>query len=203
LEDAPGTTLQLLVVATDQRYCAGVDLASGVLVRAWAPQAPPETIHLYDTVRVTIDGSTDGLPDPADPEALWLTGPPELTGRLTGRRAERLLRPLLHPRDQPLLGIHAPAVRFWERRSDHPSVAVVEPEGPMMLLRHGNYLACRFGWRNTLIEMPCIDRRRAALMDRAQRSRMPGQRGDRLVVALHPPIDGHCHKVVEAVLSRP
>jgi len=52
----------------------------------------------------------------------------------------------------------------------------------------------------TLIELPCIDRRRAAVMDRTQQTRMAGQRGERLVVALHPPIDGHCHKVVEAVL---
>jgi len=203
LEDAPGTTLQLLVIATDLEYCAGVDLASGALVRAWSPEPPAQTLHLYDTVRVTIDGSTDGVPDPADPEALWLSGPPELTGRLSGRRVERLLRPLLHPQGQPLLGIHAPAVRFWERSSDHPSIGLVEPEGPIMLLRSGDYLACRFGWRGTLIELPCIDRRRAAVMDRTQQTRMAGQRGERLVVALHPPIDGHCHKVVEAVLPRP
>jgi hypothetical protein len=203
LEDAPGTTLELLVIATGLGYCAGVDLASGALVRVWSPEHPQESLHLYDTVKVTLDGSDDGVPDPADPEALWLTGAPELTGQLTGRRAERLLRPLMHPKGQPLLGIHAPAVRFWERSSDHPSIGLVEPEGPMMLRRNGDYLACRFGWRGTLIELPCIDRRLAALMDRARRTQMPGQRGDRLVVALHPPIDGHCHKVVEAVLPRP
>jgi hypothetical protein len=203
LVDAPGTTLELLVLATDRRYCAGIDLASGALVRAWSPVAFTPTVHLYDTVRVTLDGSTDGLPDPAEPEALCLTGAPEPTGRLRGRRVERLLRPLLHPQGQPLLGIHAPAVRFWERRSDHPSIAVVEPEGGLLLLREGEYLACRFGWRGTLVEMPCLDRRRAALMDRAGRTQMAGGKGERLVVALHPPIDGHCHKVVEAVLPRP
>ena len=203
LEDAPGTTLELLVLATDHRYCAGVDLASGALVRAWSLRPAERAVHLYDTVRVTLDGSIDGLPDPAQPEALSLAGPPERTGRLSGRRVERLLRPLLHPQNQPLLGIHAPAVRFWERCNDHPSIGLVEPEGPLILERSGDYLACHFGWRGTMIEMPCIDRRRAALMDRAGRARMTGERGDRLVVALHPPIDGHCHKVVEAILPRP
>jgi hypothetical protein len=203
LEDAPGTTLELLVLATDHRYCAGVDLASGALVRAWSPQPAERTLHLYDTVRVTLDGSIDGLPDPAQPEALSLAGPPERTGRLQGRRVERLLRPLLHPLGQPLLGIHGPAVRFWERCKDHPSIGLVEPEGLPVLERSGDYLACRFGWRGTLVEMPCIDRRQAAMMDRAGRARMTVNRGDRLVVALHPPIDGHCHKVVEAILPRP
>jgi hypothetical protein len=209
LEDAPGTTLELLVLATDHRYCAGIDLASGALVRAWSPEPiwslepAARAVHLYDTVRVTLDGSIDGLPDPAQPEALSLTGAPEPIGRLSGRRVERLLRPLLHPQNQPLLGIHAPAVRFWERCRDHPSIGVVEPEGQLLLLRDGDYLACRFGWRGTLLEMPCMDRRRAALMDRNGRMRMTGDRGDRLVVALHPPIDGHCHKVVEAILPRP
>jgi hypothetical protein len=40
-------------------------------------------------------------------------------------------------------------------------------------------------------------------MDRAGLTRMAAGRGDRLVVSLTPPIDGTCHKVVEAVLPRP
>lgn len=203
LEDAPGTTLELVVVAVRPGYCAGIDLASGALVRAWAPASPTESLYLYDTVRVTVDGATDKVPDPAEPEALWLAGPPERTGRLARRRIERLVRPLLHPANEPLLGIHAPAVRFWERSRDHPSIAVVEPERPLQFLRDGDYLACRFGWGGRLLDVPCIDQRLAALMDRAGRTQMAGGRDDRLVIALHPPIDGHCHKVVEAVLPRP
>lgn len=203
LVDAPGTTLELLVVAVRPRYCAGVDLASGALVRAWAPSSPTENLYLYDTVRVVVDGGSDKVPDPAEPEALWLAGPPERTGRLSRRRIERLLRPLLHPVTEPLLGVHAPAVRFWERRPDHPSIAVVEPQLPLQFFRDGNYLTCRFGWGGRLLDLPCIDQRLAGLMDRAGRTRSSGSRDDRLVVALHPPIDGHCHKVVEAVLPRP
>ncbi len=75
-----------------------------------------------------------------------LSGPPEPVRRLAGRRVQRMLRPLVHPGGQPLLGVSSSAVPFWERRPDHPSIAVVEPEGPISFWRDGPYLACRFEW---------------------------------------------------------
>ncbi len=202
LEDAPGTTLELLVLAADERYCAGVDLASGALVRTWSADPPEAPLHSYDTALVTLSEHPETVPDPSQPEALAAVGRPERTGHLPRRRAGRLLRPLVHPADAPLLGSHAPAVPFWERRRDHPSIALVEPHGRVVLQRQGTYLACHFGWRGTIVELPCIDRRLAAALDR-QTGRMTGNGRDyRLVVALHPPIDGHCHKVVEVVLPR-
>lgn len=203
LDDAPGTTLELLVLTADGRYCAGVDRASGALVRAWAPEPLHKPLRAYDTAQVTLDGAIDCIPDPTEPEGLPLVAPPQLTGRITGRRAERMLRALLHPKGEPLLGVHAPAVPFWERRPDRPSIALVEPERPAHLIRRGDYLGCRLVWRETLIELPCLDRRAAATMDRVGMTRMITDRGSRLLVALHPPIDGHCHKVVEAILPRP
>ncbi|MGH9076785.1 MAG: hypothetical protein ACRDY0_04930 [Acidimicrobiales bacterium] len=203
LVDAPGTTLALMVLAAGGRYCAGVDLASGAIVRTWSPEPATRPPRPYDTVEVTLDSAAGLVPDPTEPEGLALAGAPEGLGRLSGRRAERLLRPLLHPTDQPLLGLHAPAVPFWLRRPDHPSIAVVDPQGPLTLVRDGRYLACLFGWRGMTVELPCLDRRLAAAMDRAGLATMAGERGARMVVALHPPIEGHCHKVVEAVLDRP
>jgi hypothetical protein len=198
----PGATLSLLVVAADGRQCAGVDVDSGALVRAWSPQ-PGARVHPYDVVEVTLDGDVDSVPDPAEPEALMLVGPPRAVSRMSGRRCERLLRPLLHPRGQPLLGLAAPVVPFWERRSDHPSIALVEPDGPISLWRDGPYLACRFGWLGHERELPCLDRSMATQMDRAGRATIVAGKSDRLVVSLTPPIDGRCHKVVEAVLPRP
>ena len=200
---APGATLQLMVLAADERHCAGVDLASGALVRGWSSADPEERIHPYDVVNVVVDDEVDAVPDPAEPEAFALLGTPERVGHLTGRRCERLLRPLLHPKGQPLLGITATAVPFWERRADHPSIAVVEPDGPITLWREGPYLACRFLWQDHERELPCLDRDLAAAMDRSGRPWMAAPRRSRLVVALTPPIDGRCHKVVEAVLDRP
>ena len=109
----------------------------------------------------------------------------------------------MHPDDTPLLGSHTPAVPFWERRSDHPSVALVQPDGPVVLRREPTYLACRFAWQGTVRELPCLDRRSASDMDRQGRRQRLEPKRTRLVVALTPPIDGHCHKVVEAVLPRP
>jgi hypothetical protein len=202
LDVAPGTTLELLVVAFDGGQCAGIDLASGVLVRAWSSVRPERRPRAYDVVEVTLDEDRDVVPDPTAPEALPLVTAPEVIGHLAGRRAERLLRPLLHPSHEPLLGFHAPAIRFWERTPDRPSIAVVDA-GPFHLYREGTYLACRFAWQGVVRELPCLDRHVAAQLDRAGRVRAQGNRGDRLVVALTPPIDGHCHKVVEAILPRP
>jgi len=203
LAASPGATLELLVLAADGGQCAGVDLESGALVRAWSSHPGPPRLKAYDVVTVTIADDLDAVPDPSEPEAVVLAGPPEPVRRITGRRAERLLRPLLHPSRRPLLGTHAPAVPFWERRADHPSIALVEPEGPIVLHRESTFLACRFGWLGTGRELPCLDRRLATAMDRTGRIRVLASKGARLVVALTPPIDGHCHKVVEAVLPRP
>ncbi len=203
LRVAPGAELQLLVLAADGGQCAGVELGTGALVRAWSMVPAHEPLHPYDVVSVTLAEDTDAVPDPAEPEALVLADSPEPIGRITGRRAERMLRRLLHPPGQPLLGFHAPAVPFWERQPDRPSIGLVEPEGPILLCRDVGYLACRFVWQGAPRELACLDRRLAAEMDRAGITRLAGRKGDRLVVALTPPIDGHCHKVVEAVLRRP
>jgi hypothetical protein len=220
---ASGATLELMVVAADGRHCAGVDLASGALVRGWCraaddcaqpydqlddpnvryePGDPYDPIRPYDIVSVVVDDDTDSVPDPAEPEAFAMASPPERVGHLRGRRSERLLRPLLHPRGQPLLGMSSTVVPFWERSRDHPSIAVVEPEGPVTLWRDGPYLACRFAWLDYERELPCLDRDLAAQMDRSGRPWMAAPRRCRLVVALTPPIDGRCHTVVEAVLAR-
>jgi hypothetical protein len=200
---APGATLELLVLSADGNHCAGVDMASGALVRAWSPAASSHQLRPYDVVTVTLDENFDDVPDPHEPEALVLTGPPEPVRRLAGRRVQRMLRPLLHPDGQPLLGVSASAVPFWERRADHPSIAVVEPRGPISFWRDGPYLACRFEWCGHERELPCVDRYLAALMDRSGRRHVVARKGDRLVVALTPPIDGRCHKVVETLLPRP
>jgi hypothetical protein len=200
---APGATLNLLVLATDDHQCAGVDVASGTLVRAWSPEPNQGRVDPYDVVEVTLAEDADALPDPAEPEGVVLAGPPQPVSRMSRRRCERLLRPLLHPHGQPLLGLAAPVVQFWERRSDHPSIALVEPEGGIVLMRDKPYLACRFGWQGHERELPCLDRRLAAGMDRSGRSHLVASKGDRLLVSFTPPIDGRCHKVVQAVLHRP
>lgn len=208
LDDPPrlpvpaGATLQLLVVAAGELHCAGIDLDTGALVRTWAPAAPETRIRPHDVVSATCAADRDAVPDPAQPEGIGLAEPPVVVDRITGRRAERLLRPLLHPDNQPLLGVTATAIPFWQRSGDHPSIAVVEPRGRVLMVREGGYLGCRFEWQGHQRELPCLDRALAGYMDRHGRTRLTAGKGDRLVVALTPPIDGRCHKVVETLLRR-
>ena len=80
---------------------------------------------------------------------------------------------------------------------------MVEPEGAISFWRDRPYLACRFVWLGHERELPCVDRFLAGLMDRTGRTRLLADKGDRVLVALTPPIDGRCHKVVNALLPRP
>jgi hypothetical protein len=201
--DAPGTELELLVLAVDLDHLCAVDLESGALVRAWARGRIDPRLRPYDVVAATLGVFGDDVPDPAEPEAVVLADGPEPVGRLGGRRVERYLRPLIHPRDQALLGCHAPAVPFWERTADHPSIAVVEPERPAVVARRGGGLVCWFGWKGTVVHFPFLDRRVSWVMGRDGLARFDARRGQRLVLALTPPISGHCHKVVAGLLPRP
>lgn len=199
----PGTTLELLVLAVDTDHCEGIDLVSGALVRAWSPVPIDDELRPYDVVGGTLDDVIDLLPDPSQPEAVALSDAPERVGRITGKRAERYLRALVHPPDQPLLALHGPAIPFWQRTADYPSIAVVEPEGPAVIRLRDGVLSCLLRWRGVPVELPCVDRRLARLLAAAGRSRVDSGKGERLLVALAPPIEGHCHKVVAALLPRP
>ena len=201
---APGATLELLVLSARDTHCAGVDLASGALVRAWSPGPSNHQLRPYDVVGSPSTTTSTTSPTPTSRRRWSLAGPPSRSGACRGGRVERMLRRLLHPTGQPLLGESSSVVPFWERRPDQPSIAVVEPEGPITL------------WRER--SLPGLPVRLAGPRARAAVPRpLPGRRhgpdsgaahlaagkGDRLLVALTPPIEGRCHKVVEAVLPRP
>jgi len=201
--NTPGTELELLVLAADVDHCAGIDLVSGAIVRAWAPAPIDVDLRPYDVIGCTLDDTTDLLPDPSQPEAVPLSEPPERIGRVTGRRAERYLRAVLHPPGQPLLAIHGPAIPFWQRTADYPTIAVVEPEGPAIIRMRDGALSSLFRWRGVPVELPCTDRRLAGALATAGRTRVDSGKGERLLVALAPPVHGHCHKVVAGLLPRP
>jgi hypothetical protein len=202
LRDSPGTSLELLVVSTGERHCAGIDLASGALVRGWSPFYVDQRLRPYDIVQVTVGSDPDVLPDPTEPDAIVISGPPRLTGHMAGRPARRLIRPLLHPESVPLLGSPGPTVPFWERRADHPSVAVAEPSGALLVTVEMGGLWCHFSWGGRPHVLPCQDPRLGASLQRRGRRVAEMQPGTNIVVALQPPVSGYCHKVVEAVVPR-
>jgi hypothetical protein len=193
-----------MVLAVDADQCVGVDLASGALVRAWSAEPLDHDIRAYDVVAGTIDDAIDLLPDPTEPEAVAMAEPPSHVGRVSGRQVERYLRPLIHPPGQPLLGTYGPAVAFWERTPDHPSIAIVELDAPATVVTdEDGWLSCAFRWRGLALELPFVDTRLAEAMAVRGQTSIATSKGDRVVVALTPPISGHCHKVVAALLPRP
>ena len=187
---------ELLVLASGADVLAAVDLSTGGLVRADLP--PDAQIRPYD-VAATALGPVDN-PDPAHPDAVALTQPLELVGQIHGRKAERYVRPLLHPLDEPLLGLVSGAVPYWTLCGDRPSVAVVDPGAPIEVVRHKRRLFCFFPWRDNLIDLPLLDRRVGLAM--AQRGQQTMRMRRRVVGARTPPLDGHCSKVVAGLLPR-
>lgn len=202
LHDTPGTTLRLMVVSTGERHCAGIDLQSGALVRAWSPEPLDPRLAPYDLADITLTSNPDLVPDPAEPEALVTTGAPLPVGRIGGRKATKLVKPLLHPEREPLLGFHGPAVPFWERRPDHPSVALAQTTGPLVITLEGGAMWCHFVWSGRPQVLACTDPRLAASLGRLRRDYANLKPGTYLVVAMQPPVAGQCQKVVEAVVPR-
>jgi hypothetical protein len=202
LRDTPGSRLRLLVVSTGQTHCVGIDLASGALVRAWSPVPVDQRLHPYDLVEVTVGNDPDVVPDPSEPDAVAIAAPPVPVGRMTGRRALRLARPLLHPDGAPLLGFHGPTVPFWERRPDHPSVALAEPKEPVVVTVDAAGMWCHFMWRGRPQVLECRDPRLGAFLARVRRDAVSLSAGTLLLVALEPPVQGQCHKVIEALVPR-
>src|SRR5205807_9242919 len=102
-----GAQLDLLVLAAEPAGCIGVDVASGAFVRARYPAAT-RLLRPFQIARGRL--AHDEVPDAAQPELVDLTDAPRPAGRLAPRRAERWLRPLLHPPRLPLLGFSGNAV---------------------------------------------------------------------------------------------
>lgn len=175
---------RLLVVAGGQRWCAAIDLESGALVTArWSGAVPAlETFAVAD-VRVAPDQSGA---DPTRPEELVLAAPPTPVGVMGKRGADRWLRPLLHPESEHLLGSAGPTVPYWTLTGEHPSVAIVRPASPPVILAS----RCRFRWRHVDHVLPVLATAMGTCPSRPRR----------VLVALTPPRHGRCYKVVAALL---
>jgi hypothetical protein len=200
-----GAELRLLVLAADSHGCVGVDLDSGAFVRASHPPGSPP--GPFDVVSAEMAGAVEP-PDAARPEAVELSQSPERIGRLTAKRAERLLAPLHHPPRLPLLGLTANAVPYWTLTGDRPSLALVELRADPRV-RWGPFgPECHFVWQGMPHELPLADRRLLGAFEahgllrpsRADVHRLLGYRPRRLLVMLTAPIDGYCHKAVASLL---
>ena len=179
-----GEEVDLLLLAGGQRWCAAIHLETGALVSArW--EEPAEGLSPLLVARARIADDQDDT-DLVRPEEVVLAGPPRPTGRAARRQVEKLLRPVLHPAGEHLLGFPGPAAPYWTLSGTRPSVAVIAPPAPPVLAGG----QCRFRWRNVNHVLPLLP---YAVRTRPRRPR-------RLVVTLSTPRAGHCYKVVAALL---
>lgn len=204
--DGAGDVLELLVLALAAGELIGVDLASGAFVRARDPGGP--ALRPFDVVSVEL-AATDAVWSPHAPESVEVEERPvEPTGRLTRRRADRWLRPLVTRGGGHLLGFPGPATPFWTLRGDHPSLALVEPRRPPVVRPAGHGYRCQFDHGGRAHDLPLVDARLLALLERHGAWRCSGEalthtlgyRPARVLVALSAPWRGHCYKVAAGLL---
>lgn len=201
-----GAELRMLVLAADTGGCLGVDLQSGAFVRARYSGESPQFAP-FDIVSGQIADANHPI-DASRPETVYLDRAPEPVGSLPPRRAERYLEPLQHPRRRSLLGFAGSMVPYWTLTGDRPSLTLVDLPAGAQVRREAHHYECRFVWQSVRYHLPLVDRR---LLDRLDGVGWPryssrdlesvlGHRVRRLLVALSPPHDGYCYKVVAALL---
>jgi len=203
-----------MVLACGEDDVAAVDFGSGALVRlrVESPEGTDPSLAPFDLVDAmwAADLERDDL---AQPEAISIDGELQAVGALRGRRARRLLRHLVTPAEQHLLGFPGVSAPYWELDGMRPSVALVIPSrGPLLFRREADdSVWARFGWPRSDNWMPVEDRRAVAALWATRRDRLSGKELSRalgfrphvLVVTLSRPRDGHCYKTVAAILPRP
>lgn len=200
-----GAKLRLLALAAEPNGCVGVDLETGAFVRAAHPTSS-ELPSPFDVVSGEMAGTIEP-PDPARPEALELAGVPQRIGSMPPKRAARLLAPLHHPPQLPLLGFHATAVPYWTLTGDRPSLALVELRSDARVRWGAFGPECHFLWQGALHELMLADQRVLGALEagavrpsRGDVQRLLGYRPRRLLVMLTSPLNGYCHKAVGALL---
>lgn len=210
----PAGRHRCMVLACGTDDTTAVDLASGAVVRLrvdWGDGQEPD-LSPFDVVDVdwAADPQRDDL---AQPEAFDVEGVPARVGELHGRVARRVLRRLVAPPEQHLLGFPGSAAPYWEFHGMRPSVALVVPSrGPVLFRRRADESVwARFGWPRSDNWLPVEDRRAVAALWAARRDWLSGKdiaaalgfRPHFVVVTLSRPRDGHCYKTVAALLPRP
>lgn len=208
-----GAVLTLLVLACNQEDTAGIDLASGALVRARVPWPAGHRPDLapFDVVEAVLADEPE-RDDLAQPEAISAQGLPRHLGTLHGRRVRQLLHPLAAPMEEHVLGFPGTSAPYWEFRGFRPSLALLVPtKGPVLFRRAGDRSVwIRFGWGRSDNWLPVEDSGAIRALDAARRDRLQGKdlasalgfKPHYLVASVSRPRDGHCYKTIRALVPR-
>lgn len=208
-----GSALTLLVLACNEEDTAGIDLASGALVRARVPWPAGHRPDLapFDVVEAVLADEPE-RDDLAQPEAVSARGLPRHLGTLHGRRVRQLLHPLAAPMEEHVLGFPGISAPYWEFRGFRPSLALLVPtKGPVLFRRAGDRSVwIRFGWGRSDNWLPVDDLGTIRALDAARRDRLQGKdlasalgfKPHYLVASVSRPRDGHCYKTIRALVPR-
>jgi len=208
-----GSALTLLVLACNEEDTAGIDLASGALVRARVPWPAGHRPDLapFDVVEAVLADEPE-RDDLAQPEAVSARGLPRHLGTLHGRRVRHLLHPLAAPMEEHVLGFPGTSAPYWEFRGFRPSLALLVPtKGPVLFRRAGDRSVwIRFGWGRSDNWLPVEDFGAIRALDAARRDRLQGKdlasalgfKPHYLVASVSRPRDGHCYKTIRALVPR-
>jgi len=131
---------------------------------------------------------------------------------MRGRKAEKLVRPLVYRGNGPLLGAATASVTYWTLGGASPSVSLVAPAaGPVVERDVDLRLRCRFRSGRRDHDLPLDDARLEERLSHPTATRLSGGTlaralgwsPERLVVALSPPSEGRCQKIVAGMVPRP
>ena len=201
---------QLLMLAFGPGGGAAVDVRTGSLLRThWGdPLDDIPALSRFDVVSAELRRD-DSLPFPQDTVIATAI---RVDGRMRGRKADRFLKPLVHPANRPLLGAPANSVPYWTISDTQPTLALVSPSaGPVVERDQRMRLRCRFRCHRLdhvlPLDDPLVDERlshpTATRVGGGTLARALGWRPNRILVALVAPSDGLCHKVVAGLLPKP
>jgi hypothetical protein len=207
-------TQRFMVLGSGPDDVCALDLGTRALIRLRvdAYGGPRQELKAFDLVdaEIAADPERDDL---AHPEAVTISGYPEVVGTAPKRQARRYLRALVAPNERNLLGFPGSAAPYWEFRGMRPSVAVVAPAlGPLLFRRQTDDTTwARFGWARNDNWLPVEDPMATQCLWSTGKDRLTGKdlaaalgfRPRYLLVALTPPRAGHCYKTVLALLPRP
>ncbi len=201
---APGSQLDLAVLATARRSSVAVDLASNAILRVHHPRQAG--LQPFSVVRAEVGEPQAERTE--QPEAIDVRVPLLPIGRLVGVRCERLLRTIGTEADHPSLGVHGPGIPLWQLDGTRPSVEVLRIPHAATISVDERGVRCWFQWGRGAESLPVEDPRFLRQLDWLPSGRLSlrdcspalGFRPSRMTVALSRPTNGYCYKVIASLL---
>ncbi len=201
----PGSVLELMVLASGRRSCIGVDLDSGALIRTVESISRP-LLKIFTAVRGTT--AQPSFDRPEHPELVAFDQELLPIGSIAPKRAQRMIKPLLHPKQGPLLGFYGPSTPWWEREANAPSVAILEVDRRIRAIHTPRGLRVQFAWNGSIHDLPLEDLRVLERLDWVPEqpnatfplAEIIRYEPRRLLLAISRPVNGYCTKVVAGLL---